>query len=135
MQIQVGRVTQKGGLPLPLIRKRPHGSTSESRPSAVPCGVSIMTLEPEVCASSAGSLPMRPHQWNSPSIGWKHAAQTHLHVGGPRSVRARRTARRVRGATHHLSFPATRRNRPLLSMRTPFSRAMPSKACQMNELR
>ncbi len=33
-------VTQNGGRPVPLIRKRPHGSTSESRPSASPCGVS-----------------------------------------------------------------------------------------------
>src|SRR3546814_1844945 len=38
--------SQNGGCPVPLIRNRPHGSTSESRPTARPSGVVRTTVAP-----------------------------------------------------------------------------------------
>jgi hypothetical protein len=54
---------QKGGRPVPLIRKRPQGSMSETRPSAVPCGVLRETVEPERTPSASAALAaIRPSQ-------------------------------------------------------------------------
>ena len=56
---------------MPVTRKRPHGSWSDSRAAAPPSGVRSTTDAPDRASSATeGSPPTRPCQWYFPSIGW-----------------------------------------------------------------
>ena len=130
------QVVQKGGRPVPLIRNRPHGSTSESRPCASPYGVTRVTVEPEVCASSGGVGRDPAVPVEAPVDRLEVPAQAHRHG---RLVDLRGSVVLLAGVVLGVRHPFlpffTSRSRPWVSMRTPFSRAIPSNAFQTKELR
>ena len=96
---------------MPLIRKRPHGSTSDSRPAACPCGVTRVIVVPDAWSSSRCSLAaIRPHQWNRPSMGSKcPRSRTSTCASAMTAGPSYSSSGLVR---HHASLPRRRLRRP-----------------------